>query len=181
MSFERFFLRVFLLWASWVQRFCFWIVFHNFCFSSEFYVLVDWFCVVVFFPAQPRVAQTSSRQFRTHTRRLLSALLNGPIGQARFRLLSVLHDHLPLLAKAVSGSSHPDSDGMGTIPAIPYARNVPLLLCHELFNEASLPVLHDQSYLTLSMLLSLLIFLSCPLLLLLHFKFILKKWLLKMT
>ena len=28
---------------------------------------------------------------------------------------------------------------MGSIPASPYARNVPLLLCQELFNEASLP------------------------------------------
>jgi len=33
-----------------------------------------------------------------------------------------------------------DLDGMGSIPAIPDARNVPLLLCHERFNEAtSLP------------------------------------------
>ena len=28
---------------------------------------------------------------------------------------------------------------MGLIPAIPNAQNTPLLLCHELFNEASLP------------------------------------------
>jgi hypothetical protein len=28
---------------------------------------------------------------------------------------------------------------MGSIPASPDARNVPLLLCHERFNEASLP------------------------------------------
>ena len=35
-------------------------------------------------------------------------------------------------------SSHSDCDGMGSIPAIPNARNVPLLLCHERFNEASL-------------------------------------------
>ncbi len=42
-------------------------------------------------------------------------------------------------AKA-AGSSHFDSDGMGSIPAIPDAQNVPLLLCHELFNVASLPV-----------------------------------------
>ena len=41
-------------------------------------------------------------------------------------------------AKAVSG--HSDSDGMGSIPASPNARNVPLLLCQERFNEASLPV-----------------------------------------
>ena len=32
-----------------------------------------------------------------------------------------------------------DSDGMGSIPAIPDAQNVPLLLCHERFNEACLP------------------------------------------
>ena len=32
-----------------------------------------------------------------------------------------------------------NSDGMGSIPAIPHARNVPLLLCNERFNEASLP------------------------------------------
>ena len=34
-----------------------------------------------------------------------------------------------------------DCDGMGSIPATPEARNVPLLPCHERFNEASLPVL----------------------------------------
>jgi hypothetical protein len=28
---------------------------------------------------------------------------------------------------------------MGSIPAIPEARNVPVVLCHERFNEASLP------------------------------------------
>ena len=28
---------------------------------------------------------------------------------------------------------------MGSIPAIPNAQTVPLLLCHERFNEASLP------------------------------------------
>ncbi len=32
-----------------------------------------------------------------------------------------------------------DCDGMGSIPAIPEARYVPLLLCHERINEASLP------------------------------------------
>ena len=32
-----------------------------------------------------------------------------------------------------------DCDGMGSIPAIPKTWNMPLLLCHELFNEASLP------------------------------------------
>jgi hypothetical protein len=32
-----------------------------------------------------------------------------------------------------------DCDGMGSIPAIPKARTVPLLLCHELFKKASLP------------------------------------------
>jgi hypothetical protein len=32
-----------------------------------------------------------------------------------------------------------DCDGMGSIPAIPEARSVPLLLCHERFNEAGLP------------------------------------------
>jgi hypothetical protein len=31
-----------------------------------------------------------------------------------------------------------DSDGVGSIPAISNAQNVPSLLCHELFNEASL-------------------------------------------
>ncbi len=35
-------------------------------------------------------------------------------------------------------SSHSDLDGMGSIPASPDARNVPLLLCQERFNEASL-------------------------------------------
>ena len=37
-------------------------------------------------------------------------------------------------------------DGMGSIPAIPDARNVPLLLCHERFNEATscLPVRRDD-------------------------------------
>ena len=32
-----------------------------------------------------------------------------------------------------------DCDSMVSIPAISYAQNVPLLLCHELFNESSLP------------------------------------------
>ena len=32
-----------------------------------------------------------------------------------------------------------DSDGVGSIPAIPYARSVPLLRCHERFNATSLP------------------------------------------
>ncbi len=35
-------------------------------------------------------------------------------------------------------SSHSDSDGMGSIPASSDAQNVPLLLCQERFNEASL-------------------------------------------
>ena len=35
-------------------------------------------------------------------------------------------------------SNHSDSDDMGSIPAIPDARKVPLLLCRERFNEASL-------------------------------------------
>ncbi len=43
-------------------------------------------------------------------------------------------------AKAVSG--HSDSDGMGSIPASPDARNVPLVLCQERFNEASLSDWH---------------------------------------
>ncbi len=34
--------------------------------------------------------------------------------------------------------SHSDPDRMGSSPAIPDARNVPLLLYDELFNEASL-------------------------------------------
>ncbi len=42
-------------------------------------------------------------------------------------------------SKAKSVSSHSDSDGMGSIPASPDALNVPLLLCQEWFNEASLP------------------------------------------
>ncbi len=37
--------------------------------------------------------------------------------------------------------SHSDLDSVGSIPAIPNARNVPSLLCRERFNEASLPVL----------------------------------------
>ncbi len=36
-----------------------------------------------------------------------------------------------------------DCDGMGSIPAFPETLNVPLLLCHELFNEASLPEVID--------------------------------------
>ncbi len=35
------------------------------------------------------------------------------------------------------GSCHFEYDGMGSIPAIPDTRKVPLLLCHERFNEAS--------------------------------------------
>ena len=34
-----------------------------------------------------------------------------------------------------------DCDGMVSIPAIPEARTVPLLHCHERFNEASVPVM----------------------------------------
>ena len=42
-------------------------------------------------------------------------------------------------AKAKNWYSHSDLHGVSSIPAIPFARNVPLLLWHELFNEASLP------------------------------------------
>ncbi len=45
-----------------------------------------------------------------------------------------------------SGVQSFDSDGMGSIPAIPDARNVPLLLCHERFNEASLPGVEYVAY-----------------------------------
>ena len=61
----------------------------------------------LFFQAQSRLAafilQTSSRQSRAHNHRLLSALLNGPIGQAGTRLVSVLRDQGYL---AVSLSDH---------------------------------------------------------------------------
>ena len=43
------------------------------------------------------------------------------------------------LVKAKAWSSHSDSDYMGSIPT-PHARNVPLLLHHERFHVASLPV-----------------------------------------
>ncbi len=44
------------------------------------------------------------------------------------------------VVKGESGvQSHSDLDGVGSIPAIPNARYVPSLLCHERFNEASLP------------------------------------------
>jgi hypothetical protein len=36
--------------------------------------------------------------------------------------------------------SHSDLDCVGSIPSIPNTRYVPSLLCHEQFNEASLPV-----------------------------------------
>ena len=36
-------------------------------------------------------------------------------------------------------------DSMGSIPAIPEAQNVPLLLCHERINEASLPALPGKA------------------------------------
>ncbi len=39
-------------------------------------------------------------------------------------------------------SSHSDLDGMDSIPASPDARNVPLLLCQERFNGASLSDQH---------------------------------------
>ena len=45
------------------------------------------------------------------------------------------------MSKAKAVSSRSDSDGMGSIPANPDALNVPLLLCQERFNEASLPEL----------------------------------------
>ncbi len=41
--------------------------------------------------------------------------------------------------KAKAVSSHSDSDGVVSIPASPDALHVPLLLCQERFNEASLP------------------------------------------
>ncbi len=45
------------------------------------------------------------------------------------------------VVKGESGvQSHSDLDGVGSIPAIPNARYVPSLLCHERFDEASLPV-----------------------------------------
>jgi hypothetical protein len=47
-------------------------------------------------------------------------------------------------AKAKEPKRYPvvlDCDGMVSIPAIPDARTVPLLLCHERFNEASVPVM----------------------------------------
>ena len=56
-------------------------------------------------------------------------------------------------SKAKAVSSHSDSDGMGSIPVSPYALNVPLLLCQERFNEASLPgtdTLHLNSNLSQS-------------------------------
>ena len=37
-------------------------------------------------------------------------------------------------ANAKLDTSHSDSDGIDSIPAIPDAQNVPLLLCHERFN-----------------------------------------------
>ena len=44
------------------------------------------------------------------------------------------------VVKGESGvQSHSDLDGVGSILAIPNARYVPCLLCHERFNEASLP------------------------------------------
>ncbi len=45
----------------------------------------------------------------------------------------------PYSSDMLAVSSHSDSDGMGSIAASPDARNVPLLLCQERFNEASLP------------------------------------------
>jgi hypothetical protein len=51
--------------------------------------------------------------------------------------------------KVVSGHSDLPVDGMGSIPSSPDARrNVPLLLCQELFNEASLPESSVRSYIT---------------------------------
>ncbi len=43
------------------------------------------------------------------------------------------------LDKAKAESSHSDFDGMGSIPAIPNARKVALLLCPGRFDKASLP------------------------------------------
>jgi hypothetical protein len=44
------------------------------------------------------------------------------------------------VVKGESGvQSHSDLDGVGSIPAIPNTLYVPSLLCHEQFNEASLP------------------------------------------
>ena len=48
------------------------------------------------------------------------------------------------MVKGESGvQSHSDLDGVGSIPAIPNARYVPSLLCHERFNEASLPDIEE--------------------------------------
>ncbi len=45
---------------------------------------------------------------------------------------------VPMVVKGESSvQSHSDLDGVGSIPAIPNARNVLSLLCHELFNESS--------------------------------------------
>jgi hypothetical protein len=52
------------------------------------------------------------------------------------------YDSRPL-SRVVKGESsvqlHSNLDGVGSIPAIPNAQYVPSLLCHEQFNEASLP------------------------------------------
>jgi hypothetical protein len=55
-------------------------------------------------------------------------------------ILCTCNRPLGQVVKGESGvQSHSDLDGVGSIPAIPNARYVPSLLCHELFNEASLP------------------------------------------
>ncbi len=70
--------------------------------------------------------------------------LKGPCSVHTMHInLSSVHkgDH-PLSVVGLRRNQCPvtlDCDGIGSIPAILKARNVPLLLCHELLNEASLP------------------------------------------
>ena len=58
---------------------------------------------------------------------------------------------LSLLAKATAGSSHSYLDGMGSIPDIPDAQNVPLLLCHsfpaysDCCNQLEQPYYHSRA------------------------------------
>ncbi len=78
------------------------------------------------------------------------------IGTTEAGFINCPKSHRPLQVSVVelrqtagSSLSDSDSDGMGSISAKPDARKVPLLLCHERFDEASLPAnevilfLHD--------------------------------------
>ncbi len=91
------------------------------------------------------VTFTVTHLISTPERRITESQTWLSIGESQITCLdNILHfvaASLAWLAKAKAGSTHSDSDGMGSISAIPDARNVPLLHYYERFNAARLPKL----------------------------------------